>query len=111
MCNDKNNNSGFIVGLIVGALIASAIVLVSSEDKQKILKKIKSKFQDLLNNKVEPEIKKDVKIIKKAKKVITKKVVEPIKKISVTIPKNIESINLTPTKTPKPKKVFKKTKT
>ena len=44
MCQDNknNNNSLFIIGLIFGALIASAILLTSTKDKAKIIDKIKN---------------------------------------------------------------------
>jgi len=116
MCDDhkNNNNSLFIMGLILGAIIASAVVLISAEDKQKIVKKIKIKFNNLFKDKIESEIKREEKIakkvVKKAKKIIAKNIVTPVKKIAVSIPNNVETLNLTPKKETKPKKVFKKSK-
>ena len=120
MCQDNknNNNSLFIIGLIFGALIASAILLTSTKDKAKIIDKIKNKFKDLFDDKVTPIIKKESKIInkeikqdiKKIKKNISSKIIKPIQKISVDIPSDVESLNLTPVKTIKSKKIFKKSK-
>lgn len=125
MCNQQknsNNSSLFIMGLIIGAIIASAILLTSTEDKQKVIKKIKDKFNDLFKDKVKPFIKKEEKIIKKEIKKIDKirrdarsrvstAISEVPKKISVILPSGVETLNLTPAKTIKPKKVFKKSNT
>jgi len=101
--NNNNNSSLFIMGLIVGALIASAIILVSADDKKKMIKKIKDKFANLFDEKIaKPKI-----IVKKT---IIKKQPEVVKKISVDIPFDVETLNLTPVKSPKFKKVFKKSK-
>ncbi len=132
MQDDRNNNNSlFILGLIFGALIASAVLLTSTEDKQKIIKKIKNKFNDLfgktdklINNsrdvinhvstKSKKIIKKDIKkIVKKRRDVaryVSTNLIEPIKKISVTLPSDVETLNLTPVKVSKPKMVFKKSK-
>ncbi|MFA7301353.1 MAG: hypothetical protein WC069_03520 [Candidatus Shapirobacteria bacterium] len=97
----KNDTTLFIMGLITGAIIASFVILVSAEDKAKIVNKIKNKFNDLFGDKP---------IVKKTKKIIASKIIEPIKKISVDLPKDVETLNLTPVKTVKPKMVFKKSK-
>jgi len=97
----KHDATLFIMGLIFGAIIAGVIVLTSTNDKIKIVKKIKDKFNDLFGDK---------KIIKKVNKIIESKVIEPVKKISVNLPKDVETLNLTPKKVIKPKKVFKKSK-
>lgn len=127
MCNDqKNNNSSlFIMGLILGAIIAGVIILTSADDKAKIIKKIKGKFKDLFDDKVEPfikkegkivkaEIKKDIKKINKigrdARSRVSTVISEVPKKISVTLPSDIETLNLIPVKMVKSKKVFKKSK-
>ncbi len=127
MCNDSknNNNSLFIMGLIIGAIIASAVVLISAEDKAKIIKKIKNKFNDFFgetdklidNSRDAPRgvSTKSKKIIKKKRRDVARyvstNIVEPIKKISVTIPSDVETLNLTPKKVIKSKKVFKRLKT
>ena len=111
----KHDATLFIMGLILGAIIAGIIVLTSTNDKAKIVKKIKDKFNDLFGDK--PKIIK--KIVKKSSN-IRRDVLQnvstmieksnPIKKISVDIPKGVETLNLTPVKTIKPKMVFKKSK-
>lgn len=129
MCdeNKNNNNSIFIIGLIFGAIIAGVIVLTSAQDKAKVVKKIKSKFNDLFGEKVEEPKKIIKKIVKKSsnirrdvpplrdvstmiEKPIEKPIIEQVKKIAVDIPSNVETLNLTPVKEPKPKMVFKKSK-
>ena len=131
----KNDATLFIMGLILGVIIAGVIVLTSAEDKAKIVKKIKDKFNDLfgetdkllnssrdvinhVSTKSKKIIKKDVKkIVKKVSKIrrdarsgVSTILSEIPQKISVTLPKGVETLNLTPVKTIKPKMVFKKSK-
>ena len=88
------------MGLILGAIIASALVLISAEDKAKIIKKIKNKFKNIFDDKIGRDARSGVSTVAS----------EIPKKISVTLPSDVETLNLTPQKTLKPKKVFKKSK-
>lgn len=84
-CNCQRGNSGFIFGLILGAFIAAAIMVLNSKNKDKIIKNIKDKFNDFFKEEIK----------------------ENSKKISVTIPKDL--IPSPPAPIPqKPAKLFKK---
>ena len=97
------------MGLILGAIIAGVIVLTSADDKAKIVKKIKSKFNDLFGE-TQKIVKKKIKKHSAVPQVQDTPIVVPevSKKISVDIPSDVETLNLTPIKTVKSKKVFKR---
>jgi len=59
-CNCSNGGGGFVFGLILGALIAAAIIILNSKDKDKIIKKVKTKFNSVFS---EDEIKKKINVI------------------------------------------------
>lgn len=112
MCDQQkssNNSSIFIMGLILGAIIAGVIVLTSADDKAKIIKKIKNKFNELFGE-THKTIKKKRAVIPQPRDITPAAVPEVSKKISVDIPSDVETLNLTPIKEPKPKMVFMKSK-
>jgi len=93
-CSCGGSSSSLVFGLIIGAFLAAAVIILTSKDKDKIIKNIRNKIDDLFKDKI-PEIKKNLPEIKK--------------KISVIIPKNLSPPPVTPSPQ-KPVKLFKKPK-
>ena len=92
MCDDCDNNSSsgssFIFGIFLGAIIGAIVAIhIYKNNKTDIIETLKDKFESFFKEKS--------KIIKS-------------KKISVTIPKKVESIDLTPPRPKKPAKMFVK---
>ena len=86
-CEHDNNNSGFIFGLFLGAIISALVAIyIYKNKKTDIFEKLKKVLESYF--KEAP--------LKKAHK------------IAVTIPDKVESINITPVKKKKPAKLFKK---
>jgi signal transduction histidine kinase len=61
-CQCSGNNSSFVFGLIIGAFLAAAIIILTSKDKDKIIKNIREKIEKLFKDKA-PEIKKKIAVI------------------------------------------------
>lgn len=98
-CNCGDNSSSFVFGLIIGAFLAAAVIILTSKDKDKIIKNIRAKIESLFKEKM-PEIKKSIPEIKK-------KMPEIIKKIPVIIPKDLSPPPVV-SSPKKPAKLFKK---
>jgi len=85
-CEHDNNNSGFVFGLFLGAIISALVAIYIYKNKK-------------------------TDIFEKLRKVLEgyfKETPAPKHKIAVTIPDKVESINIVPVKKKKPAKLFKK---
>lgn len=91
MCDSESHQSqtsSFIFGLIFGAVIASIVAIyIYKNNKTDIFENLTKYLQNLFGP-------------PKAK--------SRHAKISVTLPPKVETLDLTPPKSPKPKKMFKK---
>jgi len=58
-CSCGGSSSSFVFGLIIGAFLAAAVIILTSKDKDKIIKNIRNKIDDLFKDKI-PEIKKNL---------------------------------------------------
>ena len=102
-CEQRNNDSSFIFGIVIGAVIGACVAIYIYKNNRSevfldLKKKLSKYFAQFMSSPNESKIK-----VKKVKKIIPKP-----EKITVTIPKNIESINLKPTPKVKPQKMFVK---
>lgn len=87
---EKNNDSSFIFGLVIGAVIAAVVaVYIYKHKKSAVFQNLKEKLENYFADFTESRPKKSP-------------------KKSVTLPKNIEVVDLTPPKAKKPTKMFKK---
>lgn len=93
-CNCGGSSSSFVFGLIIGAFLAAAVIILTSKDKDKIIKNIRDRIEDLFKDKI-PEIKKNIPEIKK--------------KIAVIIPDSLSPPPVV-SSPKKPAKLFKKPK-
>jgi gas vesicle protein len=98
-CEHNNqNNSGFVFGLFIGAAIGAVIAIY-------IYKNNKSEIIDTLKNKLGLYVKK---LNTRPTPNHSPKTPKKSQKISVVIPENIETLNITPVKTKKKAVLFKK---
>jgi len=61
-CNCGDSSSSFVFGLIIGAFLAAAVIILTSKDKDKIIKNIREKLESFFKEKA-PEIKKKIAVI------------------------------------------------
>lgn len=91
----ESNSSGFVFGIVLGAIIGAIIAIYFyKNDKGQVFDNLKEKLGSYFK-----------KFVPASKPSPT---LHRPHKISVTIPKNIETVNLSPARTPKPKKMFVK---
>ena len=91
--NDKNENHGFLLGLIVGGAIGAAIsYFLNSEDKEKALIALKEKAGVLLEN--FGEFKEDfvdkTQEIKEEVEEKTQEIIEEVKELPQTVKQTVE---------------------
>ena len=96
----SSHGSGFVLGLFIGAMIGAVIAIyVYKNNKSDIIRSLKKFLEKYL---------KGFTTSNSAEKVPRRVVVEKPSKISVTIPSQVESIDIAPQKSPKPRKMFSK---
>ena len=100
-CDHNQSDSSFIFGIVIGAIIGAFVAIyIYKNNQSEVFVNLKKKLSQYFGNFTQPSPAPTTKT-KKPKKIIAEK-------ISVTIPQNVETLNLEPARKSKPAKMFKK---
>lgn len=100
--HQSDSGSSFIFGILLGAIIGAVVaIIIYKNNRSDVIDRLKEKLQSYFD-KFMPSQKTSTTTLKKKPSKSTK--------ISVVIPKSVETISLTPTPSQKPRQMFIKKK-
>jgi hypothetical protein len=100
--HQSDSGSSFIFGILFGAVIGAVVaIIIYKNNRSDVIDRLKDKLQSYFNKFTSPQ--------RYSSSKVKRKISKPAK-ISVVIPKSVESLNLNPAPKHKPSQMFIKKK-